>query len=73
MLISVCCCAELAKAVGKVFVVGCTAESMQQAAAENPDKFITATKGGTLATEEVLEKVEGEDPYPYFRPTDRSG
>lgn len=52
-------CAELAEAVGRVFVVSTTAESMRRAAEAKPDKYVMATKGGTLATEEALEKVAG--------------
>ena len=56
--------AELAEAVGKVFVVSTTAESMRKVALMNPDKYVMPAKGGTRATEEALEKVKGASPLP---------
>jgi hypothetical protein len=50
---------ELAETVGRAFVVGTSTESMLQAALAKPEKYIMATKGGTLATEEILPKVAG--------------
>ncbi|KAK9813115.1 hypothetical protein WJX72_009286 [[Myrmecia] bisecta] len=48
----------LAARLPKVFLVGTTAESVKEAAEADPKKFVVATKGGILATEEILEHVE---------------
>ena len=53
-----CDAAGLAAVVGKVFLPSITSDSVQQAVAADPEKFVVSKKGGIIATEEILEHVE---------------
>ncbi|KAK9814335.1 hypothetical protein WJX72_004109 [[Myrmecia] bisecta] len=48
----------LAALLPRVFLVGATNEGMKAAADADPEKFVLASKGGIIATEEILEHVE---------------
>lgn len=54
------CVAELAAALGQVYVVGATHPALAETARVQPEKFTIAKRGGILATDEMLAAVSDE-------------
>lgn len=60
MLMRWLACAELAAAVGHVYVVSVTHPNVQKAVDANPEKFTVAKSAGILATDEMLAAARDE-------------